>query len=164
MVTKEDLIKRYNMMEHPEGGFFVETFRSEAQVTTPSGPRSASTAIYFLVSGDNISRLHRIKSDEVWHFYLGGSITVVELDPVAKQAKLTELGPDVAAGQLLQHVVKANTWFGSYPTRAEDFCFVGCTVAPGFDFADFEMGSRSALLAEFPEAADVIEKMTVGLP
>ena len=166
MVTKEDLIKAYGMTEHPEGGFYVETFRSDVLVDTPLGKRSASTAIYFLVSGDNISRLHRIKSDEIWHFYIGGPISVVELDSQTGGARTTVLGSDITSGQIMQYTVKANTWFGSFPTNRDDFCFVGCTVAPGFDFADFELGSRAKLLHEFPEesARQLIEKMTQGLP
>lgn len=163
-VTKEILIERYNMQEHPEGGFYVETFRSDVVVQTNHGPRSASTAIYFLVSGANISRLHRIKSDEVWHFYLGGPITVVELDPMTGTAKSTILGTNLSMNQLVQYTVKANTWFGSYPSNSDDYSFVGCTVAPGFDFADFELGSREKLLQEYPQAADMIIKMTEGLP
>lgn len=152
------------MQPHPEGGYYVETFRSSTNVQTDYGIRSASTAIYFLVSGNNISRLHRIRSDEVWHFYAGGPITVVELDDSTRTARLTILGTDFEKGQSVQYTVKAGTWFGSYPSNEKDFCFVGCTVAPGFDFADFELASRAKLLQEYPNAADIIIKMTEGLP
>ena len=104
---------------------------------------------------DHVSRLHRIRSDEVWHFYKGSAIKIVEL--IADGFKETELGPD-----LLQYIVPANTWFGSYPIDV--YSFVGCTVSPGFDFADFELGSRSKLTAEFPKASTIIEKLTIGLP
>ena len=160
------LTERFNLQPHPEGGFYAETYRASAKVSTPAGERNASTAIYFLITPGNVSRLHRIKSDEAWHFYLGGPMTVVEL--VDGTAKCTTLGQDVLAEspQVVQYVVKANTWFGSFPNDGTPYSLVGCTVAPGFDFADFELGSRAALLAEFPseEAKPLIEKLTVGLP
>jgi hypothetical protein len=161
-VTMEKLIELYKMQEHPEGGWFVETYRSELPVAAPAGERAASTAIYFLITPGSVSRLHRLQSDEVWHFYLGGPLTVVEL--VDDGAKTTVVGPDVANGEVVQHVVKAGTWFGSFPCEGSKFSFVGCTVAPGFDFADFELGSRSALVDEFPKAVDMITKLTEGLP
>jgi predicted cupin superfamily sugar epimerase len=167
----DKLIAKYKMQPHPEGGYYVETFRSEINVDTKNGPRSASTAIYFLMNADSISRLHRIASDEVWHFYLGCPITIVELDETTGGAKLTTLGNNITSdsNEVVQYVVKGGTWFGSYPNIAsvtEDFSFVGCTVSPGFDFSDFELGSNAALSGMFPVAAaqGVIDKMTIGLP
>ncbi|KAJ1418455.1 RmlC-like cupin domain-containing protein [Ochromonadaceae sp. CCMP2298] len=178
-MNSQQLVERFNMQPHPEGGFYAETFRSSDLVNTPKGERSASTAIYFLMTRGNISRLHRIQSDEVWHFYLGAPITVVEIDQAG--ARRTVLGPDIAAGQLVQYVVKRGTWFGSFPNipapewqnaeaptgaGAEEaaFSFVGCTVAPGFEFSDFELASRAALLEQYPDAAKEIELLTEGLP
>lgn len=160
------------MQPHPEGGFYAETFRSDVTVQTEKGPRSASTAIYFLMSPGNISRLHKIVSDEVWHFYLGHSITVVELDDATGGFKSTILGNNINNGEVVQYVVKGGTWFGSYPNiesnddNVDAFSFVGCTVSPGFDFADFEMGSNFALCKAYPAAAvnGIIDKLTVGLP
>jgi len=152
----------YDMQPHPEGGFFKETDRAESRITSSFGERSASTAIYFLITPGSVSRLHRIRADEVWHFYLGGPMTVVEL--VDGAAKCTTLGHDVLDGQLVQYTVKAGTWFGSFPNAGSAYSFVGCTVAPGFEFEDFELGSRAALLAEFPDARDLVVKLTEGLP
>ena len=168
---KKELIQKYNMQPHPEGGFYVETFRSATNVDTEKGPRSASTAIYFLMCENNISRLHRIVSDEVWHFYLGCSITVVELTEDGGY-KTTVLGSNIAgpnASEVVQYVVKGGTWFGSFPNiepGSDDCSFVGCTVSPGFEFSDFEMGSNALLSKAFPIAAasGIIDKMTVGLP
>ena len=161
------LTERFKLQPHPEGGFYAETYRGTEMVSTPVGERACSTAIYFLMTPGNVSRLHRIKSDEAWHFYLGGPMTVVEL--IDGTAKCTTLGQDVLSTdtpQSVQYVVKANTWFGSFPNDGSPYSLVGCTVAPGFDFADFELGSRAALLAEFPsaEAQPLIEKLTEGLP
>ena len=129
--------------------------------------RSAGTSIYFLTFGDQVSRMHRLQSDEIWHFYKGSPISIVELLPENGGFRETLLGPD-----LLQYTVRANIWFGSYPvgstSRVESesipYSFVGCTVSPGFEFEDFELASRSKLTIEFPNAARIIEKLTVGLP
>lgn len=98
--------------------------------------------------------MHRIKSDELWHFYLGGPLEIVELDEAGK-AEMTILGPENP-----QHVVPARRWFGARPKRASGYCFVGCTVAPAFNFADFELGRRSGLLREYPGAAAAIRALT----
>lgn len=162
------------------------------------GARSFSTAIYFLVPRGSVSRLHRIRSAEVWHFYLGSPLTVYELDAGTGEEKHTTLGSNLAAGQRLQvrrgraprltrqrsrggfscpqHVVPAGAWFGSFlagddeasaglaaappPGDSLEYALVGCTVAPGFDFADFEMASRAALLRAYPHAAADITRLT----
>ena len=141
------------------------------------GARSFSTAIFFLVPRGSVSRLHRIRSAEVWHFYLGSPLVVYELDPSSGAEKRTTLGADVLAGQRLQHVVPAGAWFGSHlaadadaaaasaspaatPSDSRDYALVGCTVSPGFDFADFEMAKRDALLQQFPHAAADIVRLT----
>lgn len=139
------------------------------------GARSFSTAIYFLVPRGSVSCLHRIRSAEVWHFYLGEPLVVYELDPSSGAEKRTLLGSDVLAGQALQHVVPAGAWFGSHlaadagaaagpvappPGDSRDYALVGCTVAPGFDFADFEMAQRGTLLQTYPHAAADIMRLT----
>lgn len=138
----------------------METYRSSENVPTERGERSASTAIYFLITPGSVSRLHRILSDEVWHFYAGGPLEVVEL--IDGKAKITKIG--LEDGCIPQYVVKSGTWFGSYPCEGSKYSLVGCTVAPGFDFQDFELGSRAKLLADFPDAKDTIVKLTEGLP
>lgn len=125
-----------------------------------STTRRASTAIYFLLPKDTCSRFHRLKSDELWHFYLGGPLTVVELDEDTKLAKTTVLGQDVLKGQKLQHAVPANTWFGAFPNEGTVYSFVGCSVAPGFEYTDFEIAEKQQLLKEFPEASSFINKLT----
>lgn len=164
-VSVEDLIRLYGLREHPEGGYFKETYRAAGKISRAElkglfpGDRNFLTGIYFLLTKGQISRLHRIRSDEMWHFYLGGPLTIAQISP-GGQVESIVLGPDIKAGQKLQHVVPAGCWFGAYPREGREFSFVGCTVAPGFDPADFEMADRAALLAAFPQAADVIEKLT----
>lgn len=136
-----DLIDRYALQQHPEGGWFAETYRAGTMVDTPNGPRSASTAILFLLPAGNSSHLHRIASDEVWHFHEGGPLLIHELRD--GEVHITRLSADDP-----QHVVPAGTWFGARPAPGTNYAFVGCTVAPGFDFADFELAGREALMSE----------------
>ncbi len=121
-----------------------------------------STAIHYLLPSGSRSHLHRLKSDEVWHFYEGCSLTIHLLgDPLVEGGYRTiQLGPDLAAGERFQAVVPAQVWFGAEPCAPESYTLVGCTVAPGFDFADFELGERSALLRDFPEHRALVERLT----
>lgn len=140
MTKAQELVAYYQMIPHPEGGYFKETYRSLEMFPTPRGPRSASTAIYYLLEKGQSSRLHRIKSDEMWHFYEGDPLIVYEKrdDGTIKE---TLLGRDLKNGQLLQYTVPAGVWFGAYLPEGSEFSLVGCTVSPGFDFADFELFS-----------------------
>jgi predicted cupin superfamily sugar epimerase len=153
-ITIEELIKLYAMKPHPEGGFYRETYRSRAA----AGGRNLCTAIYFLLPAGAKSRLHRLGSDEIWHFYLGGPITIAQLFPDGREERVA-LGPDPKAGQVQQHAVPAGCWFGAYPAPGTKYALVGCTVAPGFDFDDFEIGGRAALLKDFPGSAELIKKL-----
>lgn len=160
-MTPEQLIARFNMLPHPEGGYYCETYRSELSITAhhSNSTRSASTGIYFLLTAGNFSALHRIKSDELWHFYLGDAIEVVELSPDG-QWHVTRVGNNIEAGEVPQHVVKAGHWFGSRVVPGKEFGLVGCTVAPGFDFADFELASRESLMIDYPEWKKEITRWT----
>ena len=157
------LKEQYKLQEHPEGGFYAETYRASTTVPTEHGERSASTAIVFLITPGSVSRLHRIRSDEMWHFYQGQSMTVLEIHDDGTLTK-TILGHDATAGEKLQHVVKRGTWFGSYPNDGTDYSFVGCTVSPGFSFEDFELASRQKLTEQFPQHEQEIRRLTEGLP
>lgn len=161
-----DLVRQLGLQPHPEGGFFRETYRASEAIAGPAlprrfgGARSISTAIYFLLEAGQCSHLHRIKADEVWHFYAGDPLIVVEIDP-AGRLKTTELGED----GVFQHVVPAGAWFGAIPAEGGRFApmgftLVGCTVAPGFDFADFELADRAALAAEYPAHQDWVRRLT----
>ena len=153
-ITIEELIKLYAMKPHPEGGFYRETYRSRAA----ANGRNVCTAIYFLLPAGAKSRLHRLGSDELWHFYLGGPITIAQIFPDGREERVT-LGPDPRAGQVQQHAVPAGCWFGAYPAPGTKYALVGCTVAPGFDFDDFEIGGSAALLKDFPASAELIKKL-----
>jgi predicted cupin superfamily sugar epimerase len=160
-----EIIDRLELTPHPEGGYFRETYRASESVAAGAlprrfnGERSISTAIYFLLEAGQCSHLHRIRSDEVWHFYAGDPLIVVEID-AAGSLKTTRLGGDLAAGAVYQHVVPAGVWFGASPAEGSRFALVGCTVAPGFDFADFQLADRETLLNEYPRHQGWIRQLT----
>ncbi len=165
IISKEELIRLYELEPHPEGGYFRESYRSAGIIPADalggafSGARNFSTAIYFLLPEGSKSSLHRIKADEVWHFYLGGPLTIAQIFPDGRVENVT-LGQDLKAGHKVQHLVPAGCWFGAYPETDSGFSFLGCTVAPGFYFSDFELADRKKLLAQFPASAAIINKLT----
>ncbi len=164
MINAEALIRRFKLQAHPEGGFFCQTYRSEETIKKEglparfTGDRHISTAIYFLLDKGNFSAFHRIKSDECWHFYAGRPLLIYEIGPEA-ELKVTRLGSDIENGALYQHVVPAGVWFASEPAPGSDFSFVGCTVAPGFDFADFELAKAKELTAVYPAHENMIRRL-----
>jgi predicted cupin superfamily sugar epimerase len=161
------LVNRLELQPHPEGGYFRETYRSAELLTSLperfQGPRSCSTAILFLLPHGHISTLHRIRSDEVWHFYQGSPLRVVTLSPDGTRQDYN-LGSSLDAGQTFQAVVPAGHWFGAYVDAAEGGSLVGCTVAPGFDFADFEIGTRDALCRLYPQHTELVRQLTHERP
>lgn len=165
MNAASDWIQRLNLQPHPEGGYFRETYRAEESVggeNLPArfgGARAFSTAIYFLLEAGQFSAFHRIKSDEVWHLYAGGPLEIIAITPDG--AALSErLGVNLAQGEQPQRIVPAGHWFASRPAAGVPYALVGCTVAPGFDFSDFEMASRDDLLRLFPSQAELIGELT----
>src|SRR5204863_2111512 len=114
--------------------------------------------IYFLLPGDEVSRLHRLRSDELWHFHAGGALVIAVLEPGVGAREIV-LGDDLDRGETLQAVVRAGSWFGAYVRDTGSFTLAGCTVAPGFDFADFQLAERAVLLRQFPDQAEVIARL-----
>lgn len=155
-LTPEELISIHSLKPHPEGGFYRETYRSAAR---DDKGRNYCTGIYYLLPKGSRSRLHRLKSDEMWHHYGGGALVVGMIFPDGREERVT-LGPDARAGQRQQFVVPAGAWFGAWPAEGAEFAFAGCTVSPGFEFADFEMGETAALLKEFPSSAALISALS----
>ncbi len=157
----QDFVEALQLQAHPEGGWFAEHYRSPLNIETAGfeGSRSAATSIYFLLKGGQFSALHRIKSDEIWHFYEGGTLEIIEIDLSGKLVA-TRLGRNFPDGEKFSYTVKAGHWFGSRPAPGSEFSLVGCTVAPGFDFADFEMPDQAWFLKEFPEHESIILEMT----
>jgi predicted cupin superfamily sugar epimerase len=165
-VNVDEIIQLLGLQPHPqEGGYFAETYRSQEAIPGPALPnrypskRSFGTAIYYLLTPDTVSALHKLESDEIFHFYLGDPVTMLQLHPDTSTSVIT-LGQDILAGQQLQVVVPRGTWQGSLLQEGGDFALLGCTVAPGFDYRDYESGDRDDLLKEYPEHEELIVRLT----
>ncbi|MDC0711608.1 cupin domain-containing protein [Stigmatella sp. ncwal1] len=152
----DELVKALGLQPHPEGGYYREMYRASAQVETPRGTRSAGTAIYYLLPRGTFAAWHRVASDEVWHFYEGAPLTLSLLGP--RGLERVVLGREVARGERPQVVVPAGVLQAAAPEG--DYTLAGCTVAPGFDFADWEMPSREALLSLHPEHAELLRRFS----
>lgn len=162
MPSAEEVIASLGLAPHPEGGFFAETFRAPPlPVPLPDrGKRAASTAIYFLLRAQDFSALHVVTSDEVWHHYYGDALELHCFDR-ADAHRLVTLGTDFRRGQRPQHVVQSGELQGARVAHgSHGFALCGCTVAPGFDFADFRMPPREELLVRLPAHAELITALT----
>src|SRR4051812_26594958 len=156
----EALIRTLGLRRHPEGGYYCETFRAAPlPFELPRrGARSASTPIYFLLADGDFSAFHRVRSDEVWHFYAGVPLELHTLDGERGHERVV-LGSDVERGERPQHVVVAGMYQAARLT-GPGFALCGCTVAPGFDFADFELPSRAELVSLFEPERETVELLT----
>jgi uncharacterized protein len=163
--SAEYWIRRLKLERHPEGGYFRQTYRSAVTIAREglplefAGARAVSTAIYFLLEGENFSAFHRLRSDEVWHFYAGAPLLVHVIDPDGKY-DCVRLGNDPENGQEFQAVVKAGCWFSSHVADWKSWALVGCTVAPGFEYQDFEIGKREELTRLYPQHRALIVQLT----
>lgn len=167
-MTAEEIIERLNLEPHPkEGGFFREIYRSKAtlaQAALPEGydgPRSLSTAIYYLLTPDTFSHLHTVASDETFHFYLGDAVEMLQLFPDGRGQTLT-LGQDIANNQELTLTVPQGVWQGCRLLAGGTFALMGCTVSPGFEYQDYGHGDRAALCARYPDFKSEIEALTAA--
>lgn len=163
-MTAPQLVRQLRLAPHPEGGFYKEIYRSAgtiARAALPSsfgGDRNFSTSIYYLLQQGDYSAFHRIRSDEGWHFYAGGTLLIHCLSEAAGYTCL-RLGSNLAGGDSFQHTVPAGVWFASEPAPGTDFALAGCTVSPGFDFRDFEMAKKDELRQRFATKADTINRL-----
>ena len=161
----EKLIKILNLEPHPEGGYFKESYRSQEIISYNdptnnfSGERNYCTAIYYLLTSETFSAFHRIKQDEIWHFYDGFQIQIHEIKTNGDY-RVTTLGREISTGELPQFMVPAGSWFGVTVVGENGYALLGCTVAPGFDFNDFELADRTILISEFPQHAEIITRLT----
>jgi uncharacterized protein len=155
----KDINEKLQLHAHPEGGFYAETYRSSAFTLNQNGEkRNLSTAIYFLLHDTNKSNFHRIQSDELWFFHQGEPIEIVTIQD--GKARSIILGNAIEKGELPQATIPANTWFGSKLKDGKGYALVSCTVAPGFDFLDFELAEYEKLAYEFPNLKALIEEFT----
>jgi predicted cupin superfamily sugar epimerase len=165
-MTAEEIKRRLGLEPHPrEGGYFIQTWKSEElipQSALPSrynGARAAGTAIYYLLEPSTFSEMHRLVSDEVFHFYRGDPVEMLQLSPDGS-SRVVILGSDLARGMLPQVVVPKHVWQGSRLVPGGRVGLLGCTVSPGFDYADYETGQRAELVREYPQAGELIEALT----
>ncbi|MBC7886311.1 MAG: cupin domain-containing protein [Ferruginibacter sp.] len=164
MVTAKKLVEKFTLSPHPEGGFFKENYRSLEIIPKAflpkrfNGERSYSTAIYFLLERGDFSAFHKIQSDECWHFYAGESLWIYVIH-LNGRLEIIKLGNDPQNGDHFQAIVPAECWFASEPAPGSEYSFVGCTVAPGFDFSDLELANRDELSRQFPQHTPLINRL-----
>lgn len=156
-------IKKLELLPHPEGGYYRETYASGIQTNFEgfSASRRVSTAIYYLLQQNDFSAFHRIKSDEMWHFYDGDPLEVFILEEEGALSML-RVGLHLSNDEQPQALVSAGKWFASRVAKGGKFSLVGCTVAPGFDYQDFEMADRERLVSQYPQHRKIIEELTRG--
>ena len=161
IVLTADDVKRLLQLEPlpTEGGWFHETYRSALRMYTAAGERHASTAIYYLLTSDDVSTMHRLPGEEVFHFYLGDPVEMLQLHPGGR-SNLVVIGNELAGGMQPQVVVPGGVWQGSRLRAGGKFALMGTTMSPGFDPRDYETGARVALLASHPDARDLIVALT----
>ena len=159
------IIDRLQLQPHPEGGYFRETYRSTGTIPKEilgkdyTSMRNYSTGIYFLITSESFSAFHKIRQDEMWHFYQGSAMILHMISPEGKYSSV-HIGNDLDADEVPQFTVPGGYWFASEVLKKASFSLLGCTVAPGFDFEDFEMPSRKELEHLFPQHKEVITKLT----
>lgn len=165
MNTATDWIKKLELLPHPEGGYYKEVYRSDEKITKNGLPsrylseRTFATSIYYLLQSGQFSSFHKLKSDETWHFYSGSPIAIYLISLSGSFEKVI-LGDEIDKAQLLQYTIERETWFAAEPLDENSFSLIGCSVAPGFEFDDFELGKRDELLYAFPNYSDLILRLT----
>ena len=160
-MTADQIKSLLKLEPHPvEGGWFRRTYTSAGNVELPRGVRAQGTAIYYLLEAGTFSEMHVLASDEIFHFYLGDPVEMLQLYEDGRSSAVFTLGPDLAAGQHVQLMVPAGVWQGTRLVEGGKVALLGCTVTPGFDFADYVGGSYAELAAKWPAEAERIRKLT----
>lgn len=161
----KEIINKLDLAPHPEGGFYKETYRSEGFVQKDSlsevysDKRNYSTCIYFVITSESFSAWHKIHQEEIWHFYLGSSITIHLISPEGEYSSII-LGNDISKGEIPQYIVQGEWWFAVTVNTENSYALTGCTVAPGFDFNDFILPTRKELIEIFPHLNQEITLLT----
>lgn len=158
--TVAQLVKQYNLIEHPEGGWYKEVYRSDSVTKNDNEEnRNLLTSIYFLLTDKNCSKFHSIESDELWYYHAGSGFTVHCLSPEGAYYTI-KIGPNFEQGEVYQAVVPKGTIFGSTVEQNNSYSLVGCAVSPGFDFKDFKLYSNEELQNRYPSQHNIINKLT----
>ena len=164
-VSASKWIERLNLAPHPEGGYYREIYRSNETIPAAALParfgadRSCCTSIYYLLERGNFSAFHRMKQDEIWHLYSGGPLMLYRLN-ADKTCTTIRMACDLTDDSVPQAIVPGGCWFGAEPSGQAEFALVGCTVSPGFDFADFELARAESLVEEYPSCRALIHRLT----
>ena len=165
MNNLKEIIQKLKLKPHPEGGYYKETYRSIGELSESDldsnyqGSRNFSTCIYFLLTSNDFSAFHRIKQDEIWHFYMGSPILLHTISEKGIHSEFT-IGNDLLNGEVPQLVVPGGHWFGAEVLDKGTYALVGCTVAPGFDFKDFDLPNRQDLIGRFPKHEQIITRLS----
>jgi uncharacterized protein len=160
MLTLDQIKTLLKLEPHPkEGGFFAETYRSPSDIATQNGSRSLHTGIYYLLTTDSFSEMHVLPGDEMFHFYLGDAVETLQLYPDGSSDIIT-LGQDIAHEMKLQHVVRGGVWQGSRLKPGGRYALLGTTMSPGFAYEDYESGTASELISQWPDRSTVIRELT----
>ncbi len=168
-MTAQDIIESFKLIEHPEGGYFKETYRSRGYIKNAhlencfDGDRNYSTCIYFLLTSEKFSAFHKINQDEIWHFYKGSSLKLHMISPNGEYS-FSLIGNSLTNNEIPQFVVPAGYWFAAEVMEPKSFSFTGCTVAPGFDFKDFVLPKQEDLINLFPKHQNIIKRLTRLIP
>jgi len=161
-ITAKSIIKELKLKKHPEGGYFSEVYRSNEvirKIHLPErfkGDRNFSTSIYFLLNYNDFSSFHRLKADEVWHFYSGSPLNIYIIQNNGRLKKII-----LGKNHLYQSVILAEQWFAAEVSKPKSYSLVGCTVSPGFDFKDFELGECEKLIELYPKHKSLIKRLTI---
>jgi predicted cupin superfamily sugar epimerase len=164
MSSAQEYIQTLGLQRHPEGGYFAECYRSQ-EIVNPTaaryqgGSRCAGTSIYYLLEKQDFSAWHKVNSDELWHHYQGCAMQIYQIDPAGQLSTVILGNPAETPGAHFQTAVPAGYWFAVELMDKSSFGLVGCTVAPGFEFADFELAKRDKLIKQFPVHADLIKRL-----
>ena len=155
-------LKKLKLQKHPEGGYFTNTYVSGKKINLPEydGFRSTCTAIYYMLTGNQFASFHTIKSDEIWHFYSGSSLTLHMIYSNGKMEQIL-VGPNYDKGERFQGIIKSGCWFAATVNDKKSYSLVGCTVSPGFDYRDWKLGDRKKLLKQYPQYEKLIKKYTM---
>jgi len=157
-MEKTTIIQQLGLLPHPEGGYYVETYRSTEKVNTLRGERTAGTLIYFLLESENFSAFHRLQSDEAWYFHAGTTSAVHIIHPDG-QLEVKRIGPSGPPTEQWQVMIPAGSWFAAEVLQPDSFLLVSCNVSPGFEFSEFELAHRDQLIEQFPQHQTLIHRL-----
>ena len=151
-------IERLGLVKHVEGGYYKQIYASQKQCPEHN-IRNLATCIFYLLEGNDFSAFHRINADEIWHFFLGSSLTLYNINENEPKMKINKLGKDFEKSENLQVIIPQGDWFAAEVDDRSSFTLVGCTVIPGFEYKNFEIGKKQSLLQKFPLYRDLVEKL-----